>query len=559
MNDKGRYCSRLPWIRREACNYAVEMTEPIKTDLEGQASLWIKKNAKESSRLEFKLKLEIGTPGGKAEFIRDVIALANSEGETPREDGYLVIGFKDGRFHTKDEHYDGATFGQILDSYIFPVVNYTWKAFEFEGESISVLILKPDAEVVYVVNKKLQDENGRVLLSPGQCLGRRADRKIDLGGEAIHERLQEIAKRQVEKATDPLRKRIKHLERNSGPAFEVKRIRFEMERVSGWDALDEYLDKLLPYAREFDASVKHEVLDAIMDITGRTRMGMPAQVAQSVDTVLLEVMPVTGGGFNYPARKPFSETDLELLKRVEHATFEMTWDACRYLRDIEVVEVCARLYWYLIRLTTLNRLRSLQSECLHNVRYARHMCTGKRKGKTFPEAQQKLSWEIRDALDAFECEGYVVTTPAANKLLPSEITECIAIIKGGEAVDWVSAKRELPLAAAVALAWKDKRIVGVGAIKRERREYAADIAAKSGVDFPSETLELGYVAVAPEHRGHHLSDCLVRALLKQHKGRLFATTYSEYMKDTLIRADFRTGGKEWKGRKFLLSLWLREK
>lgn len=541
-----------------ALQYAVEMAEPIKTDLESQVRLWIKRESKESPRLEFKLKLEIKTPGGKAEFIRDVIALANSEGEAPRDKGHLVIGFKEGRFHDKNEHYDGATFGQILDSHIFPALNYGLKAFEVEGNRIDVLVIVADTEVVYVVNKKLQDDSGRVLLSPGQSWGRKADRKIDLSGEQIHERLQEIAKRQVEKATDPLRKRIKHLERNSGPAFEVKRIRFEMERVFGWDPLDEYLDKLLPYAREFDASVKHEVLDAVMDITGRTRMGMPAQVARSVDTVLLEVMPVRGGGFNYPARKPLSESDLELLKRVEHATFEMTWDACRYLRDIEVVEVCARLYWYLIRLTTLNRLRSLQSECLHNVRYARHMCTEERKGKTFPEAQQKLSWEIRDALDAFECEGYAVTTPAANKLLLSEIAECIAIIKGGEAVDWMSAKRELPLAPAVALARKDKQIVGVGAIKRERRHYAAGVAEKSGVEFPSETLELGYVAVAPEHRGHHLSDCLIKALLKQHKGRLFATTYSEYMKDALIRADFRAAGKEWKGRKFMLSLWLRE-
>jgi GNAT superfamily N-acetyltransferase len=236
----------------------------------------------------------------------------------------------------------------------------------------------------------------------------------------------------------------------------------------------------------------------------------------------------------------------------------MTWDACRYLRDIEVVEVCARLNWYLIRFTTLNKLRSLQSECLHNLRYARSMCTEERKGKSFPEAQQKLSWEIRDALDAFECKGYAVTTPAVNKLGPSEIAACLAIIKTGEAVDLMSAKRELPLAKAVALAWKDKQIVGVGAIKRERREYAAGVAKRGGVEFPSQTLELGYVAVAPEHRGHHLSDCLIKALLKQHKGRLFATTYSEYMKDALIRADFRTGGKEWKGRKFMLSLWLRE-
>jgi hypothetical protein len=143
-------------------------------------------------------------------------------------------------------------------------------------------------------------------------------------------------------------------------------------------------------------------------------------------------------------------------------------------------------------------------------------------------------------------------------VLPSNLAACIAIIKGGEAVDWISAKRELPLATALALAWQHKQIVGVGALKRERREYAADVAAKSGVDFPPETLELGYIAVAPEHRGHHLSDCIVKALLKQHKGQLFATTYSEYMKDTLVRADFRHGGKEWKGRKFMLSLWLRE-
>jgi hypothetical protein len=534
------------------------MAEPIKTDLESQVRLWIKKNAKESSRLEFKLKLENGKPGAKAEFIRDVIALANSEGETPREDGYLVVGFKDGRFHDKNERYEGAAFGQLLDSHIFPAINYEWKAFEVEGGSVTVLVIKPDADVVYVVNKKLLGDNGRVLLSPGQSLGRKAERKIDLSGEEIHARLRVIAEKQIEKATDPLKKRIKHLERNSGPAFEVKRIRFEMERVSGWDTLDEYLDKLLPYAREFDDTVKHEVLDAVMDVTGRTRMGMPAQVARSVDTVLLEVMPVKGGGFNYPSWKLFSESDLELLKRIEHATFEMTWDACRYLRDIEVVDVCARLYWYLIRFTTLNRLRSLQSECLHNVRYARSRCAEERNGKAFPEAQKKLTWEIRDALDAFECEGYAVTTPAARKLEPSEVAACLAIIKTGDAVDVMWAKRELPVARAIALAWKDKQIVGVAAIKRARREYAVGIGAKSGVDFPPETLELGYVAVVPEHRGHHLSDCLIKALLKQHKGQLFATTSSEYMKDALIRADFRTAGKEWKGRNFMLSLWLRE-
>jgi hypothetical protein len=33
-----------------------------------------------------------------------------------------------------------------------------------------------------------------------------------------------------------------------------------MERASGWDALDEYLDELMPYAREFDDSVNTKSL-----------------------------------------------------------------------------------------------------------------------------------------------------------------------------------------------------------------------------------------------------------------------------------------------------------
>jgi hypothetical protein len=138
--------------------YAVAMAAPPNTDLENQLRLWIKKNEKESSRLEFKLKLEVSNPGRKAEFIRDVIALANSEGEAPREEGHLVIGFSEGRFHDKNEHYEGATLGQILDSHIFPAVSYALKAFEVEGNSIHVLVIKADTEAVHVASKKLQDD-----------------------------------------------------------------------------------------------------------------------------------------------------------------------------------------------------------------------------------------------------------------------------------------------------------------------------------------------------------------------------------------------------------------
>jgi hypothetical protein len=82
-----------------------------------------------------------------------------------------------------------------------------------------------------------------------------------------------------------------------------------------------------------------------------------------------------------------------------------------------------------------------------------------------------------------------------------DLAVCVAVIKQGEAVDWKSTARELPRAKALAIVYEGVRIVGVGAIKRERRTYAAKISSNSGVKFPPETLELGYVAVALEHQG----------------------------------------------------------
>jgi hypothetical protein len=65
------------------------MAAPPK-DLEERIRLWITKNVKENSRLEFKLRIDLTTPGAKAEFIKDVIALANSEGESAPPDSAHV-------------------------------------------------------------------------------------------------------------------------------------------------------------------------------------------------------------------------------------------------------------------------------------------------------------------------------------------------------------------------------------------------------------------------------------------------------------------------------------
>lgn len=157
------------------------------------------------------------------------------------------------------------------------------------------------------------------------------------------------------------------------------------------------------------------------------------------------------------------------------------------------------------------------------------------------------------ALDAYE-----VKPISASELTKKDLAACVAVIKKGDAVDWESASRELTVSKAVVLVRRGSQIIGVGAIKRERRKYAAKVAKNSGFDFPPETLELGYVAVDPDHQGHGLSHRIADALLAGHSGKLFATTYSDRMKSTLGTAGFKVKGHEWKGRKFMLSLWMKE-
>jgi GNAT superfamily N-acetyltransferase len=134
----------------------------------------------------------------------------------------------------------------------------------------------------------------------------------------------------------------------------------------------------------------------------------------------------------------------------------------------------------------------------------------------------------------------------------------LALIDDGGAVNLRTMTRDLPRSQIVVIACLRGEVVGVGAIKPVREEYAAGIAGKSGYAFPPKTSELGYVVVEPAHRGHGLSHAITELLLKQHTSPLFATTDSPKMKKTLAAAGFRQEGKEWQGERGILSFWERK-
>jgi hypothetical protein len=153
-------------------------------------------------------------------------------------------------------------------------------------------------------------------------------------------------------------------------------------------------------------------------------------------------------------------------------------------------------------------------------------------------------------------QKYAVTACAPGDLSDAELATCVEIIRDGGAVAISLGK--LQTARMLAVARKDEAIVGVGSIKRDRPDRAARIARESGIGFPKETPELGYVALAPQHRRKGLSHLLVDALIKAVPGGFFATTDEKYMMKTLSGAGFARKGSEWQGQRGRLSLWLKE-
>lgn len=150
---------------------------------------------------------------------------------------------------------------------------------------------------------------------------------------------------------------------------------------------------------------------------------------------------------------------------------------------------------------------------------------------------------------------YLVSSCEPVQLTEAERAACGAIVEAGGAVRRGYIAQEIAEARLLSVVRLAGEIVGVGAIKRIRQPYAEKIASRSGVNFPPETPEFGYVVVNPAHQGNGLSHRLAGELLAEHSGPLFATTSSDRMIATLTAAGFERKGHEWPGRDAQLSFW----
>lgn len=155
-----------------------------------------------------------------------------------------------------------------------------------------------------------------------------------------------------------------------------------------------------------------------------------------------------------------------------------------------------------------------------------------------------------------KADGYQFESSVPSNLSESDMLRCVEIVGNGGAVTKENAKRGLERASALVVVHKDGEIVAVGAIKRALPSYVAGVSRKAGHAIVDGAQELGYVSVAPPHRGQHLSSRIVRRLRENNGGQLFGTTDDPRMKSVLTTAGFQSKGREWKGERGDLSLWV---
>lgn len=148
----------------------------------------------ETPSVDFKRELYLGNAGEKAEFIKDIIALANTQTEGRR---WLIIGIDDktrelyepqaapdrGYWHTqlnqnKIEH--------ILSSYVAPYIEVRYELIEYRtGKVGKIEVLRNPAKVPYRVIKSLGDKKDKSRIEANQIFVRHGSQTVQPDEEEL--------------------------------------------------------------------------------------------------------------------------------------------------------------------------------------------------------------------------------------------------------------------------------------------------------------------------------------------------------------------------------------
>jgi hypothetical protein len=167
----------------------------------------------------------------------------------------------------------------------------------------------------------------------------------------------------------------------------------------------ELLEELRFYVaeRRYGDQVQAEVMEAVGEAVDYPRAGISAQVAQTAVDIIQTALPY----FHRHALSPRKVTKEErhLLQLAESYGHALAYDGAKYLKDLRIISIGARLMSRLLRISHLNRLDDLKKTLLDQFKIVREIA----EERDLHDAVQVLDY-LRDY--AFEKpEGPYVQEP----------------------------------------------------------------------------------------------------------------------------------------------------
>jgi hypothetical protein len=145
----------------------------------------------ETTSVEFKRELHLDTAEQKAEFIKDVIGLANTQASGRR---WLIIGFDDKTrtYHTSpDPTVTQDRIENILARYTAPHLDVRYELITYKGRHVGILeVLRDPNKLPYQVAKSLGDKLRKARITEGQIFvrhGSQTEAPTSAELQAIHE------------------------------------------------------------------------------------------------------------------------------------------------------------------------------------------------------------------------------------------------------------------------------------------------------------------------------------------------------------------------------------
>lgn len=151
---------------------------------------------RETDAIDFKLRIE-NTAGGRAEFIKDILAFANSGG------GVLFIGVKGTEYigiEPEDERiYDAANLHQWLKDRISPIPVITSERLEYRGRVFFAVTVQTEQKAVFLPTKDLVDERNVMIGKAGTIYIRQNTRsEAAVSDQAIRKVLDSVVAHKVD-------------------------------------------------------------------------------------------------------------------------------------------------------------------------------------------------------------------------------------------------------------------------------------------------------------------------------------------------------------------------